>query len=128
MWQTIKRWWAGLLERLGLGRKSLPAPEPPPEPEEPAPEPEEPAPSGLSVLEAMAAMKREKADAEPDWDALRSKLKVKVFSTSDRKRLWRRARRRLGGGEPRDIDDISEPSPEDLQALKGLVEDLARGR
>ena len=121
MWQTIKRWWAGLLERLGVGRKSLPAPEP-------SPEREEPPPSALSALEAMAAMKREKADDEPNWDALRSKFKVKVFSTSDRKRLWRKARRRLGGGEPRDLDGIAKPSPEDLDALRSLVEDLARGR
>jgi hypothetical protein len=130
MFATLKRWWTRLLERLGFRRKALPPPDPvllePPGKAEP--ESEEPAPSALSALDVLASMKREKDDDEPDWDALRSKLKVKVFSTSDRKRLWRRARRRLGGGEPKELDEITEPTPEDLEALKSLVEDLARGR
>jgi len=132
MWETLKRWWAKL-----FGRPSPPAADPvlveapatreapPEEPGPEQPEAEEPAPSALDIL---ASMKREKENEEPDWDALKAKLKVKVFSDADRKRLWRRARRRLGGGEPRDLDEIAEPTEEDLEALRALVADLARGR
>jgi len=140
MWETLKRWWRNLFGRKDppgeLPDPVLVAPpatrEPPPEgaaPEAEGQEAEEPAPAPLSALDILASMKREKEDNdEPDWDALRAKLKVKVFSDADRKRLWRRARRRLGGGEPRDLDEITEPTDEDLEALKALVADLARGR
>lgn len=86
-------------------------------------------PPPVGALEAMAELRASKVDrADPEaFRALRNRLGVLVLSPNDRARLWRRARRReLGEVSP--LDAITAPTAADLRALRGLVEELERGR
>ena len=100
-----------MLERLIAWLRGLFAPKPKP---------------ALTALEAMDSIHRDKlprADAAA-WKKARSNFLSRVFSESDRKRLWRRHRRNVAHAS--EAWEPSRPTTADLKCLEGILETLAR--
>lgn len=86
--------------------------------------PSEGAPSALEVMQAMKAERAAPAD-EDAWARGVATLKSRVFSGTDRSRLWRRARRRHPG-EVVELELVTRPDTHDLAALEDLLRELER--
>ena len=84
-----------------------------------------PAPSG-GALDVMRELKAEKRHADPQWNALRNRLKVLVLSEGDQQRLWVRAHR--GAGSARLLSGIVAPTPDEIARLESLIRELEAGR
>jgi len=87
-----------------------------------------PSSSPPTAAELMAEMKASRASAAPAdaWAENLAIVRSQVFSSTDRSRLWRRARRRYPG-EVQELRFIDAPDTHDLAALRDIVRDLTRG-
>ena len=81
-------------------------------------------PSAYAERLAMKAERAAPADEEA-WARGLATLKSRVFSGTDRSRLWRRARRRHPG-EVLELELVTRPDTHDLAALEDLLRELER--